>query len=269
MLDFQSLFVLLPIGSFVAGLTTTPHCAVMCGPLFVLFGEGGPAYQIGRVLGYTTLGALAGLFGASLNLAGSFLEIQQASLYAMASLFVLYGVYHLLPTDFRARFPGLSPTRFVIAAMGRLRKSDAVLNTRATGATGEGDKNAANISGSRTNMAPSRTALVSLAAGTLSALLPCGPLIPLWLLAAGSGNAGSGALLSGGFVLGTIPGAALIAWSGKHLTHFNSVYLRRFAGVALLIAGITMLGMRSAHTSENARPGESGPTCHTPEALFL
>ncbi|MEQ9364964.1 MAG: sulfite exporter TauE/SafE family protein [Leptospirales bacterium] len=250
--SIQSFLVLLPIGSFVAGLTSTPHCAVMCGPLFVLFGEGGPAYQIGRVLGYTTIGAIAGLLGASLNIAGEFAAIQRLSLYVVAAMFVLFGVYHLLPAHTRAKY---SPdftflTRWLVRRLGRLRSSGAVHHPQ-----------------------PGRVAPVSLLAGSLSALLPCGPLIPLWMLAAGSGGAPSGALLSGGFVLGTIPGAALIAWSGGRFKNSNAPLLRkarRLAGVCLLIAGVAMLGIRSTLTPAHDNEGApADPICHTPETLFL
>ncbi len=275
--DLQSVLLWLPLGSFIAGLTTTPHCAVMCGPLFILFGEGGPGYQIGRVVGYTTLGALAGFFGASMNLAGEFLAVQHLSLYFVAATFVLYGVYQLIPAQTRARFfPDVSAklNRWLVARMGALQKN-------ATGAEPPaGEQSEASTATHHDGSSSSPTAQqtvrprsmrLSLTAGTLSALLPCGPLIPLWILAAGSGGALSGALLSGGFVLGTLPGAALIAWSGRRLGGFASLNIRRFAGAALLIAGITLLGMRQTIGPPTGGPNQEGgdPVCHTPESLFL
>ena len=277
--DFQSVLLWLPLGSFIAGLTTTPHCAVMCGPLFILFGEGGPGYQIGRVAGYTALGALAGFFGASMNLAGEFLAVQHLALYFVAATFVLYGVYQLIPPQIRARYlPDVSAklNRWLVARMGALQKNTA---GAARPADGQSGAPIAHHDDSRPDgAAPSATAQkarprsmrLALTAGTLSALLPCGPLIPLWILAAGSGGAASGALLSGGFVLGTLPGAALIAWSGRRLGGFASLNIRRFAGAALLIAGITLLGMRQTIGPPTGGEGQGGdPVCHTPESLFL
>ncbi|MCR9141799.1 MAG: sulfite exporter TauE/SafE family protein [bacterium] len=269
--DIHSLLILLPLGSFFAGLAATPHCALMCGPLFVLFGAGGPAYQIGRVGGYIATGAAAGLLGASLNFAGDFAAIQHLSLYFMAATFILFGAARLMPARIRAKiFPDFTAlTRWLVNRMNRLTRRPSQ-DVAPTGVRSTEDTSPEGVSSNG-----SRSASVSLVAGTLSALLPCGPLIPLWLLAAGSGNAIAGGALSGGFVLGTIPGAALIAWGGQRLGRtaaLHSVWFakaRRFAGVALLIAGVAMLGARSSIIISPGGEDAAEPICHTPPTLFL
>lgn len=55
----------------VAGLATSPHCVLMCGPLQVLPDHRGRARRLvplhaGRIAGYAVLGALAGEFGLRL-----------------------------------------------------------------------------------------------------------------------------------------------------------------------------------------------------------
>lgn len=55
--------------AFFAALTGSLHCVVMCGPIRLLTGNSkGPriAYQGGRIVGYLSLGALAGFFGKTI-----------------------------------------------------------------------------------------------------------------------------------------------------------------------------------------------------------
>jgi len=51
----------------LAGLASIPHCAGMCGPLaaFACRSGGVPRYQLGRLVGYSAAGALAGGLGAT------------------------------------------------------------------------------------------------------------------------------------------------------------------------------------------------------------
>ena len=246
---------LLPIGSFLAGLSATPHCAVMCGPLFVLFGQGGPFYQVGRVLGYTLIGAVCGVLGASFNLLGEQLALQHSALYLMAALFFVYGIIQILPARWRSRLPGTGAlTRLVVRLMGGLHRNKAP--------------------DSHSNQNPdaikTRGPGLALLGGSLSALLPCGALVPLWLLAAGSGSALAGAALSGAFVLGTLPGAALLTWGSQRFGHWfrGREDWRRVAGIVLILAGLFVLGLRSGHFSTLHAHGEhtaaDDATCHTP-----
>ena len=70
----------LPLALFLGGLASGLHCAGMCGPLALalpttgstranLF-AGRAAYNLGRILTYGLLGALFGLLGQTLSIAG-------------------------------------------------------------------------------------------------------------------------------------------------------------------------------------------------------
>lgn len=52
-----------PVAACAAGLTTSLHCAVMCGPLSCALRVKPLEYHGGRLLSYTLLGALAGAVG--------------------------------------------------------------------------------------------------------------------------------------------------------------------------------------------------------------
>lgn len=271
--DLHAFTYWLPLGSFVAGLTATPHCAVMCGPLFVIFGGGGFAYQVGRVVGYVSVGALLGLFGATVDrTAHEWLLLQNASVYLTGLLFIAYGLWHLAPGSVQRRanaahvFSG--PGRLLVRVLGRLRARVAV-------------QDAANNTSQHATKVSFATFAVPVVAGTFSALLPCGVLIPLWLLAAGTGSAAGGALLTAGFVLGTLPGASLLAWSGRRFASKNLALPGRALGATLLCAGIALLGLRlSAFESQNPEHANHSndatrisraadpAVCHTPADLF-
>lgn len=81
---------------FIVGLVGSVHCIGMCGPIVIalpVFGEnqlkiliGRVLYNLGRVVTYTTMGALFGLFGSRLVLFG----LQQQMSIAFGAVIVLY-----------------------------------------------------------------------------------------------------------------------------------------------------------------------------------
>jgi len=85
--------------SFLAGLAGSPHCIGMCGGIVAAIalhardaGAGARrrillAYNLGRIVTYTLLGAVAGLLGASLNLLG--MKAGANWLFVAANLFVI------------------------------------------------------------------------------------------------------------------------------------------------------------------------------------
>jgi len=64
------------ITAFGLGIVSSIHCIGMCGPIVVLIKQNSksagilPNYHIGRILGYTILGLLFGIFGKGLSIAG-------------------------------------------------------------------------------------------------------------------------------------------------------------------------------------------------------
>jgi sulfite exporter TauE/SafE len=90
-------------GVLVASLVGSVHCAGMCGG-FVCFYTGSSSgteaaavrahalYHLGRLTSYLTLGAIAGLLGASVSRAGALVGVSQAAAVVAGALMVAWAV---------------------------------------------------------------------------------------------------------------------------------------------------------------------------------
>jgi uncharacterized protein len=228
-------------GTFAAGLLSLSHCAVMCGPLMLIFRNDWLSYQIGRVAGYTAIGSLLGIAGYSLDKGGHLLSFQNACMWIGGFLMVFYGLIYILPSDL---------TQKPDSSLGKISyKINSILLKPAYWISSVKKKSGL------------PTVVSVFLAGFLSALLPCGVLYPVWALAAGSGSPVFGAAVGGSFVLGTIPGLLAFQWITKKAGHriniFHMLWIRRIAMVILVSTGISMIIYR-----DNISPGMS----FTPEA---
>lgn len=160
---------------FLAGLGTSLHCSLMCGALqgVQLQSRGGMSLQqtlmlihSGRLLGYTTLGAVAGALGAPLL---GWLPAEQGGRVVQV----------------------LAAVTLVMAALLHLRKKP--LQHSACGLR------------KRNGLMRLPEAPRLFIQGLMWAALPCGILYAVLLLAALAGSAVSGALLLAAFGLGTVP----------------------------------------------------------------
>jgi len=209
-----------PLAAFVAGLVTSVHCAVMCGPLgCALLGTkpGAPGelrnaaicYHSARVISYSVAGALLGAIGAA---AGGIFHASFSRMlpWIMALLFVViaFGWEQRLP-----RLPFVSRWLFKInfraVSLPRLRAA-ALL-------------------------------------GTATPFLPCGPLYLAFAVALVAGSWIAGALLMASFAAGTIPLYALAQIGAlrlqARLTPGAQIWTRRLLalGSAALIGGRAIL----------------------------
>ena len=170
---------------FTASLIGSVHCAGMCGGLVPFYAGVDArqsksmrhvAYSLGRLLAYSTLGAIAGAVGALVDVAGNLTGWQRAASWIAGVLIVLWGTYTLAAA--------VGWTRFRMNAPGPLRRA----LTRGMTAVSQ--------------VAPLPRALV---VGLLSALLPCGWLWAFVVVAAGTSSAWRGALCMTVFWAGTLP----------------------------------------------------------------
>lgn len=165
-------------GAFLAGVTGSVHCAVMCGPLAcVALPKGGRrhaavAWHVGRVGSYALAGAALGLLGRT-ALVSLRVDVAPVLPWLMAAGLVMtaFDVARHLPA-----VPGLSRV-----AHGLTRLS------RSTGPVG-------------------RAALL----GAATPLLPCGLLYGIFLAALATGSMGGGAAVMAGFALGGVPALAAV-----------------------------------------------------------
>lgn len=173
---------------FVASLLGSMHCAGMCGA-FVAFAVGfdddrpGPArwrlhaaYNGGRLLTYAGLGAIAGLIGGALDMAGSMVGVSRVAAAAAGATLILFGGAHLLRA-LGVRLGTVRPPRLMQNALRSANRAAMALP-------------------------PIRRALVI---GLMTTLLPCGWLYAFVAAAAGTGDAALGALTMAVFWAGTLP----------------------------------------------------------------
>lgn len=206
---------------FLTGLLGGVHCAGMCGGIVSALGmmqqkpvthslripvtvgdarEGGPgpvhtgsafsavaSYNLGRILTYTLLGALAGGIGSVAWLMDSMLPIQQVAYFISNVLVLLMGFYVI----------GFKRIGIMVEALGR--RFWQLIRPAAT----------ARLSG--------KGFINSILAGSLWGLVPCGMVYAVLSTALVSGSYRQGALLMFLFGLGTLPNLMLLGLSGQWL----------------------------------------------------
>lgn len=226
--------LLLPV-AFLAGLFGSGHCFGMCGPVVVLLETGQQdgarfhglsrrlIYNLGRLLFYALLGAVAASAGVVLTRAagiGTGLSI----LRTLAGILVVAIGLNLLL--------GWRILRY-------LEKSGAML-WRAVAPLAR-------------HVLPATTPGRALGAGFLWGALPCGLVYSSVAIAATSGNAMSGALVMLAFWSGTLPALLVAGASARTLGSWTrKPLLRRVTGMALVIVGLAALAMPYMHAGQGA-----------------
>jgi sulfite exporter TauE/SafE len=201
--------------AFATGLLgSVGHCVGMCGPLVgSLALAAGPlgrrrallgqlAYHAGRVTTYAFLGAVMGLTGSFVNVAGRLAGAQQVVAVAAGLLMIVLGLG-------AAGLPALKR----IEARASARVVSLVRGVLQGGGAGR--------------LYPTGLAL---------GLLPCGLSWTAFLGAAGTGSPAEGLLLALAFGLGTVPALLVVGVAGAAAGRGR--LLSRVAGVAVAAFGL-------------------------------
>jgi sulfite exporter TauE/SafE len=229
----------LALTALLMGVVGGPHCVAMCGAACAGIGQAAGdrkntallTFQLGRILGYSLLGALA---AASLQGLG-WLTVHSAALRPVWSLFHVGMILMGLVLVWRARQPvWLENTARHVWSRARA------------------------LAGGSNGGAP-------LVLGTLWALLPCGLLYSALLVAAMAGSAAGGGMVMAAFALGTsvtmtagpwlwlrLRGAGVQQAGSENRGHWGV----RLAGAALAASSGWALWMALAH--------DAAPWCATP-----
>lgn len=215
----------LALSVFVAGLLGSVHCAAMCGS-FACLASGGDAshgaravrstaaYNIGRLLSYLVLGALAGTAGAGLDRAGAVAGLARSAAIAAGTLLILWGVSTLL-ASLGVRVPALAVPP---ALASRVARALRAVQERPPVVRG-------------------------LAIGALSAALPCGWLYAFVATSAAAGSALGGASVMAAFWTGTLPMMAAIGLGAQRLLGPARRRLPALTAVVLVVLGtLTVTG---------------------------
>ncbi|MDQ8179878.1 sulfite exporter TauE/SafE family protein [Pelagicoccus sp. SDUM812005] len=212
MIDDGNLYALLsPAAAFIAGALVSLHCVGMCGPLScALIGQkkgvsalpSHGVYHLGRLIAYTSLGALVGALGSR----------------------VVSWV-----GENPARFAPWALAAFFVALACNL--DGIVTRWQAKSGIGRGIvQRAYRLSGHARGFS----------LGIATPLIPCGPLYLMLWATTMSGSAGQGALVMLCFAIGTMPLMLLAqtgwAWLSLRMDARKLGYLRRV--VALVAVGL-------------------------------
>jgi sulfite exporter TauE/SafE len=215
----------LALSVFVAALIGSVHCAAMCGS-FACLASGGDAsrgggalrstaaYNVGRLLSYMTLGAIAGAAGAGLDQLGAVAGLARPAAIVAGVLLILWGLASLLAT-FGIRLPALAVP-------------PALASRVAAGVRAVQDR---------------PPVVRGLALGALTAALPCGWLYAFVATSAAAGSAVNGALVMMAFWSGTVPMMAAIGLGAQRLLGPARKHLPAFTAVVLVVLGsLTVAG---------------------------
>ena len=134
---------------FTLGLFSSPHCAQMCGPIVLSYSvalDRSPkppspswlssllanhlAYNAGRVITYSTLGAAAGLLGGSMSLVGRLTGLGSSLALVAGTLLVVVGLamFGVLPGSKVLTNRAVQFTYAVLKPCGRLLASPGTAN---------------------------------------------------------------------------------------------------------------------------------------------
>lgn len=227
----------------VASLLGSVHCVSMCGGFAaVAAGRGSRwptvAYQGGRLLGYLVLGVIAGVVGASLDLAGeSLVGMQRVAGWLTGAALIAMAIASLWP---RRSSGGES-----LVSLGTAPSSGSWLRRTWVGGLRRGGMLGAGM------------------VGLGSALLPCGWLWGYVLVAAASGSPTSGALVMLAFWAGAVPALLSVGMLAGWLRRRLGRHAPRLAAVVMLGLGVMALAGKigPAPAAGGDGEGEPAPSC--------
>jgi uncharacterized protein len=190
--------------AFLMGLMGGPHCLAMCGSACAGLGQLGGmrlgAFQLGRMLGYAALGAVAGLFVQGVAWSSDHVALLKPIWIVMQAGIMAWGMVLLM----FARQP-VWMQQASSWVWGRVK--------RAGGSTGS-----------------------SLGLGVAWSLLPCGLLYSAVLLAGLSGGMWQGALVMLAFASATVLWLSWLPMVWQRLRQWRQAWGQRMAGLMLVIA---------------------------------
>jgi uncharacterized protein len=209
----------------VASLLGSLHCAGMCGGFVALYAgdpgrrdgvmAGHIAYNLGRLMAYAALGALAGTLGAALDLGGGLLGFQRVAAALAGAFIALWGAVLLLES-LGKRVPRFGPPSWLQGSVSR---------------------------GVRL-IAGWRPVTRALAVGLLTGCLPCGWLYAFVVTAAGTGSAAVGAALMTVFWLGTLPIMVSLGVGLRGLAGPLRRYVPTACAMAMILVGLLAVAGR-------------------------
>jgi len=228
---------------FVVGILGSIHCIGMCGPIALALPAGFPSrtqllisrllYNAGRILTYAALGAVSGLLGKTIAMAGF-----QRSLSIAGGVVIVLMV--LLPTKFAHK---ILPMQFFNKFTDKIRATWGILFQK-------------------------RAMSALFAIGILNGFLPCGFLYVGLAAAATTGAVLSGSAYMVMFGLGTVPSILATSLFGGLLTmRVRRYFLRLLPVGSLILASLLILrglslGIPYVSPDMSKQTTTQHPCCH-------
>ncbi|MEM1144185.1 MAG: sulfite exporter TauE/SafE family protein [Pseudomonadota bacterium] len=220
------------VAAFGIGLAGTGHCLGMCGGIAAALSLGGPktpattwAYHGGRVVSYTTLGAVLGLLAGSVAISEWTIGLR----YVAGALMIAMGL--------------------AIAEWWRgvmvLERGGAMLW--------------APIQRLSSGLLPIRSPWQGFALGCCWGMMPCGLIYSALAWAATAQSASGSAILMAAFGVGTLP--AMLATSlGASSVHAMLRHrgIKLFTGLFLILCGVWTITITTLHREHIVQPMHSG-----------
>ena len=228
----------------VASVVGSLHCAGMCGA-FVAMAVGldtpvsktrlHAAYNGGRLVIYSTIGALAGSIGGVFDLGTQAIGLQRGAVSLAAATMIMLGLVALLSAlGVRVpRFKGPKLFERIFVSAHRLAS----------------------------RFGPVRRAFII---GLLTGLLPCGWLYAFALLAAGTGSPLTGTLVMAAFWTGTLPVLISLGAGVRALSGLLGRYAPGAMACVIIGLGIFAASGRATRTFADFQPAE--PRAQAPNA---
>ncbi len=233
-------------GVLIASLVGSVHCAAMCGG-FVCFYAGSASstdaaalrahamYNVGRLISYLTLGALAGALGAGVTSLGAMAGVQQAATVLAGVLMVGWAI-STIAAQRGIHFGAVRAPEAWQRALGRV------------------------LHGVRQRPLATRAALT----GLFTTLLPCGWLYVFVATAGGSGSVRGGITIMALFWLGTVPALVAVGLGAQHLFGPFRRRLPALSAVVVLVMGLFAMSGRLGLATDHA--GHGVPVAGAPAA---
>lgn len=232
MAHFPDSLWLVAVSVFVAGFIGSPHCMSMCGPIVMTFSSSRRAmmmYQLGRMVSYTTAGAILGAFGDSVLDVGQTTWLASLSLLVIAGLLMINGYQTM--TGRSLHFPLPKKMIGISAFVWRHLKIQKMPRS-----------------------------LGGFVAGFFTVMIPCGHLYSFFVGAITTGSAGRGAVFMFAFWMGSAPLLSLGSIWIRKLVNERVAPTRRIAGALLMGAGLFSVLTFGAHSFDQYRHRNQTPT---------
>jgi sulfite exporter TauE/SafE len=226
-----------PWVSFIAGLGGSLHCVGMCGGLVTATCEKSNdvfRYQIGRLLGYLSLGGLAGLMGSFLNFKNLHPLVSLIPAIFIGLLFIYWGLQ-----NYRGKNAEMPAPKFLRQLYTNLWQKLVQKNKNFTRA---------------------------FFTGLISIFLPCGLLYGVVLGTLAFQHLHQAMFSMFFFWLGTVPSMVLAPGLVQHLIRPLKAKLPKTFAISLMLIGVMTITFRMVklHDSKNtSQTVEASPqTCH-------